>query len=131
MIDAINPGDGKPLKVQISYDRLQVVIRRSAGHARDAAVLVAYILQKPRAIFEGITREEDEDRRGIGWRCYCGIPPHSHRPDGTEAPPYRGQVYLVFVNADGIAYNWRWDKAEPDSPDLPINHGVRFKRRLL
>ena len=97
LLDAVDPSNGKPTKVQISYDRLQAVARRGMVYAMEAAFLVPHVLQKPQAIFEGLTQEEDEDRRGVGWRCYCGVPPHSYRTDGTEAPPYRGQVYLVFV----------------------------------
>jgi hypothetical protein len=66
---------------------------------------VPLILQKPTAIFQGLTRDEDEDRRGYGWRCYCAIPENSYQSDGTAGFPYPGQVYLVFVNDEGVAYN--------------------------
>ena len=97
----------------------------------EAAYIVPHVLQKPVAIFEGLREDEDEDRRGVGWRCYCGIPPHSYRPDGTEAPPYQGHVYLVFVNLEGIAYNWRWEKHDCVNSELPIHYEIRFKKRLL
>ncbi len=45
-------------------------------------------------------------------------------------PPRRGQVFLVFVNEDRVAYNWRWEQADPHKPDLPLGHEKRFKRRL-
>ena len=87
------------------------------------------ILQKPTAIFEGLRR--DEDRRGFGWRCYCGQPEQSYRSDGSSAPHYHGQVYLVFVNDERVAYNWRWEKADPDNLKLPIGHEARSKQKLL
>ena len=89
------------------------------------------ILEKPTAIFEGLRRDEDEDRWGYGWRCYCGQPEHAYRSDGSLAPPYPGQVYLVFVNDEQVAYNWRWERADPDNPRLPIGHETRFKQKLL
>lgn len=89
------------------------------------------ILQKPTAIFEGLRRDEDEDRGGYGWRCYCGVPAQSYRSDGTAVPPYHSQVYLVFVNDERVAYNWRWEKADPDNPKLPLGYETRFKQRLL
>lgn len=89
------------------------------------------ILQKPTAVFEGLRRDEDEDRRGYGWRCYCGVPDHSYRVDGTEGPPYPGQVYVVFVNSDGIAYNRRWEKCDSEDPRLPENYRARFRKKLL
>jgi len=40
-------------------------------------------------------------------------------------------VFLVFVNDEGIAYNWRWEKADEDEPDLPRRFKTRFKKRLI
>jgi hypothetical protein len=117
--------------ILVSFDRMQTVGRRSVGHAKECGYIVPAILQKPTAVFEGLRRDEDEDRHGVGWRCYCGIPEHAYHSDGTPRSPYPGQVYLVFVNEDGVAYNWRWEKADPDDPKLPENHEERFKKRLL
>jgi hypothetical protein len=130
-IRAINPVDGTDCEVYISYDRMQAVGKRSLGHAKECGYIVPAILQGPTAVFEGLTREEDEDRRGVGWRCYCGVPGQSYRADGTPGRPYPGQVYLVFVNEEGVAYNWRWERADPANPNLPEGHETRFKRRLL
>jgi len=123
--------DGTAGHVQISFDRMQAVARRSLGQAKECAFIVPGILQKPSAIFEGLRRDEDEDRSGFGWRCYCGIPERAFRADGSEAPPYPGQVYLVFVNDERIAYNWRWERAAPDDPGAPVGYEERFRKRLL
>ncbi len=130
-IDAVDPDDGKPTKVQISYDRLHALAARGTVHIHEAAHVVPYVLQRPTAIFEGLRQDVDEDQRGVGGRCYCAIPEHSYRPDGTAVPPYPGQVYLVFVNQDGVAYNWRWEQSDPAAPALPMNHTTRFKERRL
>jgi hypothetical protein len=116
--------------VQISFDRMQAVARRSMAHAKECGVIVPQILQHPTAVFEGLRQDEDEDRQGVGWRCYCGIPEHAYHSDGSERSAYPGQVYLVFVNEDGVAYNWRWEKSDPDDIDLPQNHQDRFRERL-
>src|ERR1700722_17881841 len=97
LIQAVSPADGKTCEVQISHSRIQAVGRRSMGQAKECAYTVPYILQHPTAIFEGLKRDEDEDRSGVGRLCYCGIPGHSYQADGSEGRPYRGQVYLVFV----------------------------------
>jgi hypothetical protein len=131
LLDAINPEDGKPCKIQVSFDRMQSVSRRSLGHASECGYIVPAILQKPTAIFEGLRQDDDEDRRGVGWRCYCGVPTNSYRTDGTTAAAYPNQVFLVFINKEAVAYNWRWEKADPDDAILPINHKERFKKRLL
>ncbi len=53
--------------------------------------------------------------------------------DPMEHPDRRtpAQVYLVFINDDGVAYNWRWDRADPDEPSLPVGYQTRFRKRLL
>jgi hypothetical protein len=123
--------DQSTCEILISFDRMQAVARRSLVHANECGHIVPMILQEPSAIFEGLRYDEDEDRWGYGWRCYCGIPEHSYRADGTTAPPYPGQIYLVFVNEEHVAYNWRWEKADHENRALPRNHRTRFKQRLL
>jgi hypothetical protein len=110
---------------------MQAVARRSMAHAKECGIIVPHVLQSPTAVFEGLRLDEDEDLRGVGWRCYCGIPDHAYHSDGSERSPYPGQVYLVFVNDEGVAYNWRWEKADPDNLRLPQNHANRFKKKLL
>jgi hypothetical protein len=129
---AIRPEDGKPdPEVQISFERMHVVSRRGMGHAKECAFIVPWILLHPTAIFQGLRRDHDEDQWGFGWLCYCGVPEQSYRPDGTPAPAYHHQVYLVFVNDERVAYNWRWEKADPDDVKLPLDFENRFKLRLL
>jgi hypothetical protein len=130
-LEAVDPSSGRMLIIQFSHERLLTVSKRSLGHASEAAYIVPAILQKPVAIFEGLRWDEDEDQRGVGWRCYSGIPAHAYRTDGVERLTYPGQAYLVFVNQGKIAYNWRWEMADPNAPGLPMNHQARFTRRLL
>lgn len=130
-IAAVNPIDGKTCEVVISYDRIQAVGRRSLGHVKECAYIVPTVLQHPTAVFEGLRSDEDESREGAGWRCYCGIPEHAFLQDGTPVRPFSGQVYLVFVNDEGVAYNWRWEKCDPENAQLPAGSETRFKKRLL
>jgi hypothetical protein len=51
LLDAVNPDDGKPCKIQVSFDRMQTVARRSLGHASECGYILPVILQKPTAIF--------------------------------------------------------------------------------
>ena len=68
---------------------MQSVGRRSMGHAKECGLIVPQILQYPTAVFEGLRQDEDEDRQGVGWRCYCGLPSKAYHPDGSERPPYQ------------------------------------------
>ena len=97
----------------------------------DAGYNVPLTLKKPNAVFEGLRRDEDEDPDGCGWRCYCAVPPYAYRLNGQRIPPWPGEVFLVFVNHDDVAYLWYWDKCDPDGPALPAAHETRFKRRAL
>lgn len=130
-LEAVDPVSGKGCQVQISYDRMQAVATRGMHQAKECAFIVPHILQSPTAVFEGLRQDEDEDRRGVGWRCYCGIPQSAYHTDGSERPPYPNQVFLVFVNDEQVAYNWRWEKASLEDNKLPEDYEARFKKRLL
>ena len=103
-LEAVEPTDGTTVEVLISHNRMQSVGRRSMGHAKECGFIVPMILQRPTAIFEGLRWDEDEDQQAVGWRCYCGIPEHAYHSDGTERLAYPGQVYVVFVNDERVAY---------------------------
>ncbi len=128
---AIDPQTGQESEVLISHARMHAVARRSLGHARECGELVPHTLQHPTAIFEGLRRDEDEDKRAEGWFCYCSKPACSYDENGVEQPPYPKQVFLVFVNRDKVAYNWRWAKSDQTDDRLPENHEQRFERRAL
>lgn len=132
MLQAVDPLTGGQCSIQVSFERMQTVARRSLGHAKECGLIVPYVLQNPTAVWEGLRRDEDEDREGFGWRCYCGVPKAAYAADGSECPPYPRQVYLVFVNDQHIAYNWRWEKCDPEDVRLPMVHNERrFRRRLI
>jgi hypothetical protein len=131
-IRAHDPETGGEIEVYVSYERLQAIAKRSRGQVMEAAEQVPQVLQQHGPEWEGLRNDEDEDRQagGVGWRCYCGVPDRSYTPDGDRCPPRRGGVFLVFVNEDRVAYNWRWEPADPDDRNLPRGHQTRFRRRL-
>src|SRR5690606_16567127 len=64
---AIEPGDGTlTCEILVSFDRMQAVAKRSMGHTKECGLILPQILQTPSAIFEGLRRDEDEDRSGVG-----------------------------------------------------------------
>jgi hypothetical protein len=96
------------------------------GAAKDAAYSVREVLIAPKAVFRGV-REEGESE----WLCYVGIPKHSYTRDGQTRPPRNGYVFLVFVNQERVAYNWRWEQCDGREATLPQNHEERFVTRVL
>lgn len=134
VLKAFNPATGKlDTTVQISFERMRRVASRGLGHASEAAFILPYVLENPCAVYEGIRWENDEDksREGApGWRCYCAIPLNAFRQNGDKIAPYANQVFVVFVNHERVAYNWRWERSDPEDEFAPIGHKDRFKRRL-
>jgi hypothetical protein len=129
-IEASN-GRGGVVSVLISHQRIVMLSSRSKGQILEAGEIVPAVLKSPKAIFEGFCTEGDEDTRGVGWRCYVGLPDRSYTVDGQRRPPWEDEVFLVFLNVDRVAYNWRWEKCDLDAPNLPRNHADRFKQRVL
>ncbi len=129
-VEAFNLDDGTTCVVYISFDRMQTVGRRSMGHAKECGYIVPEVLQKPACVFEGLCRDEDDDRRGVGWRCYCAVPSRRFSADGSECRPLPNRVYLVFVNDEGVAYNWRAEDADRENRSFPNGHADRFKKRI-
>lgn len=139
-VEGFNPEDSGTCEILLSYNRIQAVGRRGLGFAKECGYTLPMILQNPTAVFEGLRRGSDEDRLpndDSGWRCYCGRPSVAYDGNGKEMPPWPDEVFLVFVSAEKVAYNWRWEKCDPDNPELPLDHsvgedepGTRFRRRL-
>lgn len=125
-IPAIDPLDGKVTEVYVSHARMDAVAKRGMGAAKDLAWSEREVLIAPKAVFRGV-REEGESH----WLCYVGIPKHSYIADGFTRPPRVGRVYLVFVNDEGVAYHGRWEECDSNNKDLPRDHAIRFRERLL
>lgn len=91
-----------------------------------------YVLQHPNGVFEGLCWEQDEDKsRGYGWRCYCAVPCSDYAVNGEKKPPRPGKIFLVFVNSDQVAYNWRWEKVDPENDRFPMDFQSRFRSQVL
>jgi hypothetical protein len=129
--EAIAPGDGKRCEVRVTTEKIQSLVKRGMGAIKEAGVIVPFILLHPTAIFEGLCREEDEDKRGVVWLCYCGIPTCDFTPEGREVNARVGRVFLVFVNDECVAYNWRWERADSENSRLPLDVENRFRRQLV
>jgi len=130
-VKAINPVDGKSYEVALSHSRIKETAKRGMGAILEASRLVEYVIQNPTAIFEGIRRDADDPNYGASWRCYCGLPTCAFNASGKEVNPPAGMVFLVFVNDEMVVYNWRWDKADADTPRYPHNYKDRFRERVL
>ena len=126
-IEAIDPVTGKTHNVYLRTKSIQETAKRGMGPTRELAFTVPVVLKTPKAIFRGV-REEGE----LSWLCYCGIPDTAYdRKTGASGPSWADEVFLVYVNDDGMIYNWRWEKCDQTDCDLPINYVSRFDERAL
>jgi len=132
-IQAIDPIDGKTCAVLISHGRLQFMKQLGLRAIHETAKMVPLALQKPTAIFEGLSDEQDEEKglRGAGWRCYVTKPTTAFKATGAQHPAPTDQVFVVFVNHERVAYNWRWEKCDAVQTALPAGYEGRFRKRLL
>lgn len=130
-VESVDPKDGKLFDIYIAQDRLIWIGKQGKGRILESRDVVTQALRKPFAIFEGMKRDADDDRRSEGWLCYCTVPDRAYAADGRKLRPWANQVFLVFVNHDRVAYNWYWTKADPQDTNLPEGYADRFKRRAL
>lgn len=106
--------------------------KKGIGHARQLAFTVPFTVRNPNAgVFRGVTdydEEGDED-----WLIYAAVPPHAYDlRTGESRAPWKEEVFLVFVDEDGIIRWWDWTKTDPLNPRRPIDHNNgRFLETLL
>ena len=123
---AVDPFDGGAWDVRISNDRMDYIARRSLGQVKDMAFVLPHVLTCPTCIFQG-NREDGESE----WLCYCGVPPRAFDQHGREILPPEGMVFLVFLNAERVAYTWRWECCDSEKSTFPQEHEQRFDRQVL
>jgi hypothetical protein len=107
--------------------KIQDTAKRGEGAAKELGYTVREAVKRPTAIFRGV-REEGESQ----WLCWVSRPSWAYDyRTGDRRTAWAGEVFLVFANDDRIIYAWRWEKADPDDPDLPENHALRFDERVM
>lgn len=132
---AIDPESGTRIEVHVTEDRAKWIASKGKGAVMEMAHTVKEVLAAPKAIYDGIRWDEDQDRgnkTADGWVCYCGHPRFYYEPNNTQ-PQSSGnkEVFLVFVNKDRIVYQWRWEDADEDGTGLPRGHHARFCKKVL
>jgi hypothetical protein len=127
--DALDPS-GVTYKVLIREKRLLALAKLGPAALLEARHLLPQALQAPTVIFQGLRWEGDEDKDRPGWRCYVSKLKFMYDKRGDVVASDPTEVFLVFVNDQMIAYNWRWEAADQDDPEIPINSGSRFHEKI-
>lgn len=126
--DAFDPPNGT-CKVYIRERRLLTVAKLGKWKLLEARELVPKVLNDPCVVFEGLRWEGDEDKDRPGWRCYCAKPDCMYDKRGAPVDSDPNQVFLVFVNDERIAYNWRWEFVDDEDREVPKGKD-RFINRI-
>lgn len=130
---AVGPTGASDLQVLVPNHRLRFVVKQGIGAIYETAKIVPLVLARPTMIYEGIRYDEDDERfsGNDGWLCYSAAPGRSFHYGTGNPIQRRGEVLLVFVNSDRVAYNWRWEDEDPEKPGTPLEVEGRFARELL
>lgn len=130
---AVNPKDGRKLEISFSQHRLEWIHGQGLGAMEEMARVVTWVLAYPKKIYEGILRDEDEDRSSDseGWLCYSASPKATYHWKSGQQIERPGRVLLVFVNSDLVAYTWRWEPEDAENPGTPADRENRFRREAL
>ncbi|MDP6354922.1 MAG: hypothetical protein QF473_07475 [Planctomycetota bacterium] len=124
---AIHPDEGT-WDILVSKERAMFMAKMfGESGVKETTQTVPNSLADPLAIFEGMRRpvkDEDED----AWLCYVARPKARYW-QGNTLQTSSERVFLVHVNEDRIAYNWRWEKTDPNDSDLPVDYENRFAKR--
>lgn len=119
-----NPND-EPIEVWLDQAHIDGLTKRGLETRFARIQLIPEVLKSPRAIFQGLKREEQED--GL---CYAGVPDVDHRNVSITVPPPKSMVFLVFITACNKISDWRWEKCDKDALDCPENYRTRFEKIL-
>ncbi len=98
-------------KVGLKYKFLQLSLVRS-------------VLLNPSAVFQGYGRSD-------GFHdafCFVGSPKNDVATQvDVRVPPPKNMVFVVFVTADGIVTEWRWEPESAENPEFPRDWQSRYK----
>lgn len=126
-LDAIDYRTGKFRQLYVRVRKIEHTAKRGMGPARELADTVKWAVLHPTAIFKGVREEGEKD-----WLCYASTPSHAYDyRTGDRVSGWKDEVFLVFANADGIIYNWRWEKADVNNPKIPENSTSRFDEKVM
>ena len=133
---ALNPETKQPdMEVLIREQKLRDIGRR--GKKADiytAQYTLDETLYSPDAVFEGLRFDDDEPRscNSRGWLCYAKHPARRYKDDGSAFATPKNRVFLAFVNADRVVYNWSWADADEQAlargEYMPVDYKERFDK---
>ncbi len=121
--------DGKAITAFVSRELVSnVLAKRGEWMTKQLQHLVPIALKSPDAIFEGLRDKHDL------WRAHILNKRFTFNFIGTPArrvEPKTGTVFVVYLNADRVVYNWAVVENDKDDPRFPENFEKRFGKERL
>jgi len=135
---ALNPDTKQPdLEVLIREQRLQGIgWRGNNADIYTAQHTLVETLNSPDRVFEGLRFDDDEPRscNSQGWLCYAKRPARRYNSRGGADATPKNRIFLVFVNADRVVYNWAWEEADENAlahgECFPSGYAKRFAKQV-
>ena len=84
---------------------------------------VEQTIREPAMVFQGLRRDGKRDAL-----CFVGKPKRFGQDWTAPGPP--GMVFLIFLTADRVIYEWRWEKEDSSDPGYPGDYKRRFEKRI-
>jgi hypothetical protein len=122
-LPGLNPITGREEEFFVSISHMEHMLSFGPAHRYFELKCVAEVMEKPRRIYQGLKRDGKKDAL-----CYVGRP-RRHGED-WEAPAPADMVFVVFITATHVIFEWRWEKADNVNESLPDNHAIRFEREI-
>lgn len=104
---------------------------------KELAITVAQTILKPIQVCSGLRDDFTPTEQSDEWLCYISKPgirfvhvvgkpgkPNEAYPQPTD------RLFMVFVNEKRVIYNWRWEMADHQNPNCPIDDELRFDQVL-
>jgi hypothetical protein len=134
-IEGIDPRTGKPCQLYVSTRTIKLIgQKRIEGLAKEFGELVPYTVQRRglKSAFRGVT-DRDSEQGEPDWTVYVSKPTYAYdHKRGIKVDPWKGEVFIVFVDGDGLIRWADWYEADPKNPYLPAGHDQgRFLERLI
>jgi hypothetical protein len=121
--NALAPSGTGNCQFLISEGKIRHFLRYGPAHKFFEAMAIPAVLQNPLVIFRGLEREEMAD--GL---CYAGLPEIKHLDHNITVPPPPGFTFAIFADAEYRVFEWRWEKADPDTNYYPTGWQTRFTK---
>jgi hypothetical protein len=121
-----DPDTGGTKELRITRSRLDWIYKSAPPWMATSAAAAMATLRAPEYVFEGLSRDGQEQGR-----CYVSRPPFRVLGDGARVPATPGEALLVFHTEEEFIHEWRWIDFRGDGFDSLLDYCLgNFDKQL-